>query len=69
MASELKWCMVLGDLSADRAEDQYPTVPVCADCIAADESLGEDKRILSVNDVVKGTNEECFLCSHMVDDE
>ncbi|MBN8735890.1 MAG: hypothetical protein J0H27_06445 [Xanthomonadales bacterium] len=70
MAIELWWCEIWGDLAADRAADQYPTVPVCADCISADQNTsGEDKRILSVGDVVNDPREECYFRDNHPDDE
>ena len=67
-ATELKMCMVWGDMSADSAADQYPEVPVCTDCIAAEEKSGEDSQIVSVGDTVKDSDATCHFCDCGIDD-
>lgn len=58
----MKSCQVWGDLSADRVEDQYPTVTVCNDC-TVENLKGEEPAIVTVvggYDPVNG--EECKFC-------
>jgi hypothetical protein len=65
----LKWCQVVGDLGSGSAADQYPTVPVCAECIAQEEARGENSRIVSVGDRATGRNLECEFCGKDEDEE
>jgi hypothetical protein len=65
----LKWCQVVGDLGSDTASDQYPTVPVCFECIAQEESRGENSRIVSVGERATGKNLECEFCGKDEDEE
>lgn len=58
----LKNCTLWGDMSSDRASEQYPEAPVCVDCIAYQETLGEDSIIVSVGSDVTDPDAECVLC-------
>jgi hypothetical protein len=68
----MKTCVVWGDMSADRASDQYPSVAVCDDC-AKTESVGSDDRdaaIISVEafDPAYG-DDECHFCGKTKEEE
>jgi hypothetical protein len=65
----LKWCQIVGDLGSDSAVDQTRTVPVCAECIAQEESRGENSRIVSVGDRATGRSLECEFCGKDEDEE
>lgn len=65
---KMKQCMLWGDLSSDRASEQYPEEPVCTDCIEAEEARGEDSRIVSVGDEVTDPEAICALCDCGFDD-
>lgn len=58
----MKTCMINGDMSADRAGDQYPTVAVCEACLAAEKAKGEDSIIITEGDFDPSFGEECALC-------
>jgi len=62
----LKWCQVIDDLASD---GQYPTVAVCVECIAQEESRGDNSRIVSVGDRVTGKNIDCEFCGRDEDEE
>jgi hypothetical protein len=68
MGVVLKSCVVVGDLSADSAVDQYPTEPVCADCIETEAKRREDNRIVSVGDVVNDRDAMCYFCDTGADE-
>jgi len=58
----MKSCQIWGDLSADRADDQYPTVTVCNDCVEA-HSRGEDAAIVAVvGEYDEAYGDECHFC-------
>jgi hypothetical protein len=65
----LKWCQVVPDLGSDSAGGQNPTVAVCVECIAQEESRGENSRIVSVGERVSGRHAECELCGRDEDEE
>ena len=65
----LKWCQVVGDLGSQSAADQYPTVPVCAECIAQEQSRGENSRIVSVGEHAARKGLECEFCGRDEDEE
>jgi hypothetical protein len=65
----LKWCKVVGDLGADADPEQFPTVAVCVECIAQEESRGENSRIVSVGERVSGRYAECEFCGRDEDEE
>jgi hypothetical protein len=56
-------------LGSDTAADQYPTVAVCVECIAQEESRGENSRIVSVGERVSGSHAECEFCGRDEDEE
>lgn len=60
---ELKLCHLIGNLASDRTSEQYPTEPVCLDCIAADARRREDARILGVGEAVDDPDAECYICN------
>jgi hypothetical protein len=65
----LKWCQIIGELGSDSAADQYRTVPVCTECIAQEQSRGENSRIVSVGDHAHGRSLECEFCGKDEDEE
>lgn len=58
----MKNCVIWGDMSSDRASEQYPEVPVCTDCIAAEQARGENSQIVTVGDDVTDQSATCALC-------
>ncbi len=68
----MKTCMVWGDMSADKASDQYPSVAVCNDC-AETESIGSedtDAAILTVGSFDPSLGEEaCHFCGKTKEEE
>ena len=64
------YCQVWGDMSADSAADQYPTVAVCETCIKEQESLGEDNQIVTGGDeIVTDEDETCFFCDAAMNED
>jgi hypothetical protein len=62
-------CVVLGDMSSDRASEQYPEGPVCEDCIADELAQGEDSQIVGApGDINNDVDAECILCGATRDD-
>ena len=65
----MKSCQIWGDLSADRVDDQYPTVTVCNECAEA-HSQGEDAAIVAVvGGYEESYGDECHFCEITKDDE
>jgi hypothetical protein len=59
---ELKMCVVNGDMTSDSTSDNYPTIPLCSDCIAADLARREDSNIVSIGELVSDPEAECEYC-------
>lgn len=64
----MKQCTLWGDLSSDRASEQYPEEPVCARCIELEQDRGEDSSIVSIGSVVTDPEAVCVLCGCGHDD-
>lgn len=65
----MKSCVVWGDMGADSAADQYPTVNVCNDCVAAIAGT-EDCQIVTVEGGYDDSlGDECHFCSKSKEDE
>ena len=66
----MKCCTVYGEMSADSAADQYPTVNLCNECVDADASAKEDAQIVSIEgDYDPGLGDSCEWCGVEVSDE
>ena len=62
-------CQVWGDMSADRFDDQYPTVTVCNNCAEANVK-GEDAAIVMiVGGYDEAYGDECYFCGITEDEE
>lgn len=59
---QMKSCTLWGDMSSDRASEQYPEEAVCVDCIASEQAQGENSRIVAVGGDVTDPNATCALC-------
>lgn len=60
----MKNALIYGDLTSDRAGEQYPTVPVCDDCIEKDKAKEMEGRnriatIVGDEDDAEGPCEFC----------
>jgi hypothetical protein len=65
----MKLCTLWGDMSADRASDQYPQANVCDDCIN-NHADSENSPIVSVNGSYDSSyGEECTLCDAHISEE
>lgn len=68
--TKMYYCQVWGDLTADKTDDQYPTVAVCEDCIEDQQSRGEQNEIVSVStELVSDKDEACHFCDRGLDDD
>lgn len=64
----MKSCQVLGDLSSDRASEQYPTVAVCDACASTHEGAEESPIVMTGSyDPVDG--DECHFCGKSAEEE
>lgn len=66
-----KACTIYGDMSSDRASENYPMVNVCPDCFEEDQRREGDAQIVSVQgDYDDSLGPECgFECGNSADDE
>lgn len=65
----MQLCTLRGDMSADRASDQYPQANVCDECIKHHADL-EDSPIVHVNGSYDSDfGESCELCEKHISEE
>nr|WP_294552622.1 hypothetical protein [uncultured Rhodopila sp.] len=66
----MKTCTIWGDLSSDRASEQYPNVTVCDSCVERRQAKGEEPPILSVDGRYDSYHGEvCHFCQKTKDEE
>lgn len=58
----MRQAMIFGDLTSDRAGEQYPTVPLCEDCIQKDKARKEDSQIVTLIGDVDDGEGPCEWC-------
>lgn len=58
----MKRVVVFGDLGADSTSDQYPTVTLCAECIAKDRELKVDSQVVSIDRDAVPDDGPCEWC-------
>lgn len=65
----MKSCQIWGDLSADKIDDQYPTVTVCEACVEPNRA-GENAAIVAVvGGYDQANGEECHFCGITEEEE
>ncbi len=55
----MRYCTIWGDMTSDRASENYPEVPVCEDCIEA--YKGQEETIVSINGEC-ADDDQCHFC-------
>lgn len=65
----MKTCVIYGDMSADSAADQYPTVNLCNDCVATDDAQGENHQIVIKQAYDHNIGDTCEWCSTSAEEE
>lgn len=65
----MKTCTIMGDMSSERSSENYPTVPVCDDCVQANEDAKEDSQIVSVGDYDDTLGDKCEFCDKTLAEE
>jgi hypothetical protein len=63
----MKTCVIIGEMTSDRASENYPTVQVCDECIEYDKSLQEDHQIRAVQEYDPSYGDVCFFCKKTYD--
>lgn len=58
----MKTCTVYGDMQADSAAEQYPTVPLCDSCVADDAKAGADHQIVTQQGYDENYGDTCEWC-------
>jgi hypothetical protein len=61
--------MIWGDMSSDRASEQYPSVTVCNDCVSAEQSSGEESQIVTVSQYDSNLGDACEFCGKTSEEE
>jgi hypothetical protein len=65
----MKTCVINGDMSSDRAGDNYPTVNLCDDCVKEDERKGENHQIVSQQGYDVSLGDACEWCGTTAEEE
>jgi hypothetical protein len=65
----MKTCVIYGDLSSDSAGEQYPTVPVCDDCVAAQQAREDESALVSVGEYDDSFGDTCEFCGVSAEEE
>lgn len=66
----MQTCTVYGDMSADRAADQYPTVTLCDDCVEADgKKKGNSQIVTSGGAYDSSFGDSCEWCGAEASEE
>lgn len=53
---------IQGDMLSDRTSDNYPSVPMCFNCIKADEARGEESNVVAINGEASPEDGPCVVC-------
>lgn len=65
----MKTCTIFGDLSSDRAGENYPTVQICDECFEADEKRQEDQQIVTADKYDPSFGDTCEFCGKTHEEE
>ena len=65
----MKSCTIIGDLSSDKSSENYPTVPVCDECVQENEDAGENSGIVSAESYNSIFGDKCEFCGKTVEEE
>jgi hypothetical protein len=65
----MKSCTVWGDMSADSAADQYPTVNVCDECVEADAQSEEPQIVTVEGGFDSAYGDEGHFCDKSIEEE
>jgi hypothetical protein len=60
----LKNCMIRGDMESDSADEQYPTVSVCDECIEQDKQSGDESVIIQILNSDLPYETSCYFCGN-----
>jgi hypothetical protein len=58
----LKTCIIRGDMESDRADEQYPTVQICDECIEQDRQSGDESVIIQILNFNPSYGTTCYFC-------
>ena len=58
----MKRVVISGDLTSDSTSEQYPTVTLCAACIAEDEAREENIAIVAIEGDARAEDGPCEWC-------
>ena len=58
----MKRVVISGDLTSDSTSEQYPTVTLCAACIAAEEARKENSAIVAIEGDAEAKDGPCEWC-------
>lgn len=65
----MKSCTIYGDMSSKKSSENYPTVALCNDCVAADKIAGEYSQIVTVSKHDMSDGNTCAFCEKTLEEE
>ena len=65
----MKSCTIYGDMSSDKSSENYPTVAICDECVAADQASGENSQIVTVSNHDMSDGDTCAFCDKTLEEE
>lgn len=65
----MKICMIWGDMSSDRASEQYQSVTLCDDCVLAEQASGEESQVVTVSEYDPDLGDTCEFCGKTAEEE
>jgi len=66
---KMKSCTIHGDVMSEKSSENYPTVPVCDECVEESSAAGEDNNIVSTDDYDKSLGDTCEFCGKTLEEE
>jgi len=65
----MKTCTIFGDLSSEKSSDNYPTVPICDECVKEDQVRKEESKIVQIGAFDPSLGDVCEFCGKTLEEE
>ena len=65
----MKSCTIYGDMASDKSSENYPTVAVFDECVAAQQAAEEDCQIVTVSGHDLSDGDTCHFCDKTLEKE
>lgn len=65
----MKTCTISGNMNSDRTSENYPTAPVCDECVAKSEAQTDESAIVLVGAFDPTFGTVCAFCEKTLEEE